>query len=227
MAKARKHRDAELNRLRADRQAAARLDMEDRKIPLPSSSGPIPPGSSENVFRDWWCRLVNIPEGPRDHIQTCAISGVGLADPSMGTCHTSQPTARSISAYNSGDWSSKLTFEPTYLNTSVQQAGHTLDSTNISNQEPAITTNPLSESSWGQSVGLSYNPFDTVPSEWSDGRTVGPGLVPWLWADADPSDDLFPSFDVDSFDVNMDMDSEVNWYNWVQSAEGLERECIV
>lgn len=222
MAKARKHRDAELNRLRADPQAAARLDIEDRKIPLPSSSEPLPTGSSVNIFRERWCQLVAIPEGPGDGTQTSEISGAGLADLSMRTTYTSQPTARSTSAYNPGDLGSNMTFEPTYLGTSGQQAGQTLESTNIKDLEPAITTNAPSELALGHTVGLSYNPFPTVPADWSDGRTMGPGFVPWLWADADPSVDVFSSLDVDSLDVDMDLDGEVNWYNWIGSAEGLE-----
>lgn len=222
MAKARKHRDAELNRLRADPQAAARLDMEDRKIPLPSSSGPLPTGSSVNIFRERWFQLVAIPDGPGGGTQTSGISGAGLADPSMRTTYTSQPTARSISAYNPGDLGSNMTFEPTYLGTSGQQAGQTREITKTRDLEPAITTNAPSELALGQTVGLSYNPSPTVPADWSDGRTMGPGFVPWLWADADPSVDVFSSLDVDSIDVNMDLDGEVNWYNWVESADGLD-----
>ena len=222
MAKAHKHRDAELNRLRADPQAAARLDMEDQKIPLPSSSGLLPTGSSVDIFRERWRKLVAIPEGPGDGTQTAVISGAGLSDPSMRTSYTSQPAARSVSAYSPGDLSSNMTFEPTYLGTSGQQAGQTLESTNIRDLEPAITTNAPSELALGQTVGLSYNPFPTVPADWSDGRTMGPGFVPWLWADADPSVDVFSNLDVDSIDVNMDLDGEVNWYNWVESAKGME-----
>lgn len=224
MAKARKHRDAELNRLRADPQAAVSLDVEDRKIPLPSSSGTIPTGSSGNVFRDWWGLLVEIPERPRDHIKTSAVSGAGLADPSTGTSHTSPPTAKSVSAYNSGYSGPEMTFQSTCFGTGEPQAGEALESTNIRDHEPAIATHAPSESALGQTAGPLYNPFATVPSDWSDGRTGGPGLVPWLWADADPSIDMFSSLDMDSIDVNMDSDGEVNWYNWVQSAEGLERE---
>lgn len=227
MAKARKHRDTELNRLRADPQAAARLDMEDQKIPLPSSPGLIPSGSNGNVFREWWCRLVVIPEGPIDQRQTSAISGTGLADPSMGTSHTSQPTARSISAYKSGEFDPQMTFEPTYLSTNGQQARQTHESTNIRDLEPTIAANAPSKSAMGQTVGLPYNSFPTGLADWSDGRSTGPGLGPWLWADADPSVDMFSGLDVGSIDVNMDLDGEMDWYNWVESAEGLERECKV
>lgn len=227
MAKARKHRDAELNRLRADPQAAARLDVADWKIPMPSSSGFLPTGSSGNVFRDWWCLLVEIPEGPKDPMQTSEIFGAELADPSMGTPHTNQPTARSVSVYDTGDSGSNTTFTPTYLGTTGPQVGKALESTNSRDQEVAITTHALSVSDLGQTAGLADNPFAAIPSNWSDGPTTAPGLVPWLWADADPSNDMFSNLDMDPIDINMDLEAEVDWYNWVESAEGLEREWIV
>ncbi len=221
MAKARKHRDVELDRLRADPQAAARLYMEDRKIPLPSSSGSLPTGSSINIFRERWCQLVAIPERSRDGAKTSGITDAGPAEPSMHTTYASQPTATSVSAYDSGDLGTDMAFEQTHVGTSGQQAGQSLESTNHRDLEPAIAANNFSEVASGQTNGLSYNPFPTIPTDWSDGRAMGPGIVPWLWDDADPSVDLFSSLDVDSIDVNMDLDDEVNWYNWVQSAEGL------
>ena len=222
MTKARKHRNAELNRLRADPQAAARLYIEDEKIPLPSSSGPFPSGSSVDIFREWWRQLVAIPEGPGDDAQTSGVSGAGLVDPSMRTTYTSQPTARSVSADSPSDLSSNMPFEPTYLGTSGQQAGQSLESTNLRDLEPAITTNAPSELLLRQTLGPSYNPFPTVPMDWSDGRNMGPSSVPWLWADTDPSVDVFSNLDMDSINVNMDLDGEVNWYNWVESAKGME-----
>ena len=222
MAKAHKHRDAELKRLRVDPQAAAKLDMEDQKIPLPSSSGPFPTGSSIDIFRERWRQLVANTEGSGDGTQTSGFSGAGLADPSMRTTYTSQPTARSISAYNPGDLSSNMTFEPMYLGRSGQQADQSLDSINLRGLEPAMPTNAPREVALGQTIGPSYNPFPTVPADWSDGRSMGPSCVPWLWADADPSVDVFSNLDMDSINVNMDLDGEVNWYHWVESAKGME-----
>lgn len=203
MGKASKHRDAELNRLRADQQAAAMLETEDQKIPLPSSSGPFPPGSSVDSFRERWRQLIAIPEGPGGGIQTCGSSGAGLADPSMNTTYTSKPNAR-------------------FLGTSGQQVGQTLESTNMRDLNAAITTNAPSKLACGQTVGPSYNSFHTVPADWSDGRTMRPDFVPRLWAEADLSFDVFSNLDLDSIDANMDLDGEVNWYNWVESAKGME-----
>ena len=222
MDKARKHRDAELNRLRADPQVAARLEMEDQKIPLPTSCGPFPIGSSVDIFRDRWRQLVAIREEPNNGAHTSGISGAGFADSSMPTTYTSQPIVRFRSAYNPGDLSSNMSSEPTYLGTSGQQAGQTLESTSIRDLEPAITTNAASDLALGQTVVPSNNSFPTVPADWSDSRTIGPDFIPWLRADADPSFDLFSNLDVDSIDINMDFDGEVNWYNWVESAKSME-----
>jgi hypothetical protein len=222
MDRACKHRDAELKRLRADPQAAARLEMEDRRTPLPSSSGPFPTGSSADIFRERWRQLVAVPEGPVDSTQTSGISGAGVADPSMQTTYTSQLTAEFISTYSPGDSSSNMILEPTYLGTSEQQACQTLESTNTRNLESAITVATLSEVDLGQTVGPSDNPFPTVPADWLDGRTMGSGLAPRLFADADPSVDVFSNLDVDSIDVDMDLNGAVNWYDWVESAKNME-----
>ena len=221
MNKARKHRNAELNRLRADPQVAARLEMEDQEIPLPSSSGPFPTGASADIFHERWRQLVAMPEEPRDGTQTSGISSAGFAEPLMHTIHTSQLSTRSNPTYSPGDLSSSISSEPMDLRTSGQQAGQPLESIDIGDQQPATTTNAPSELTFGQTLGPSYNPLPAVPADWSDGRSVGPDFVPWLWADADPSVDMFANLDVDSIDVDMDFDGEVNWYNWVESAKGM------
>jgi hypothetical protein len=177
MAKARRHRDVELNRLRADPQTVARLDMEDQKIPLPLSSGLIPTGSSVDLFRERWRKLVAIPEELED------------------------------SSFN-------ITLDPTFFGTSGQQTDQTPDNTTIIDPEPAIPTKTSSEVASGQTAELPHN----HPTHWSNGRTVGHGALPWLWADADPSIDVFSNFDVDSIDFNMDLDGEEDWYHWVESA---------
>ena len=222
MNKACKHRDAELKRLRADQQAAARLEMEDQEIPSPSSSGPFPTGSSVDIFRERWHQLVAIPEGPGDGTKTSGTSGAGLADPSIHPTHTSEPSARFTYDNSPGDFSSNMTFEPAYLGTSGQQVGQTPEGTNTRTHEPASTNNGPSDLASGQTIGPSYSPFPTVPADWSDDRTTEPGFVPWLWADADSTVDVFSNLDVDPIDFNMELDGEVNWYNWVESAKGME-----
>ena len=222
MDKARKHRNAELNRLRADQQAAARLEMADQKIPVPSSSGRFSTGSSVDVFRERWRQLVAMPEGAGDGANTSESYGADVAAPSMPTAYTNQPTGRLSDAYSPGVLDSNMTFEPNYLGTGGQQADQTLDSANIKDLQSATTAITSSQVASAQAIAPSYDPFSTVPSDWSDGRAAGPGSVPWLWADAEPSVDMFSNLIVNPIDVNMDLNSEVDWYNWVESAKGME-----
>ena len=220
MDKASKHRDAELNRLRADHQAAARLETEDQKIPLPSSSGPFPTGSGVDIFRERWHQLVAIPERPGDGgTKACGISSSGPAHPSMHPTYTTHPTANYPYAYSPGVFNSNMTSEPTYSDTSGPHASQTIESTNVRDLEPATIPSQLAS---GQTPGPSYNPLSTVPADWPNGRTVRPDAVPGLGAHADPSVDMWSSLDVDSIDVNMDLDGEVNWYNWIESVQGVE-----
>jgi hypothetical protein len=63
IAKSRKHREAELDRLRGNTRIAIQLEEEDRKIPLPSSIGLIPSSPGIDGNRTRWRQLVSLPEG--------------------------------------------------------------------------------------------------------------------------------------------------------------------
>ena len=224
MDKARKHRSAELNRLRADQPAAARLELADQKIPVPSSSGRFSTGSSVDVFRERWRQLITMPEEPGAGANKSECYGADVAAPSMHTAYTNQPSGMLPDAYSPGVLDSNMTLEPNYLGTVGQQAYQTLDSANIKHLQSATTAMTLSQVASAQAIAPSYDPFSTVPADWSDGRAAGPGSVPWLWADADPSVDMFSNMSADPIDVNMDLNSEVDWYNWVESAKGIEHD---
>ena len=215
-AKARKHRDAELERLRSDPQAAERLEMEDQMIPVPASPGPFPAGSNVvELFRERWRQLLAMPERPGNDTRTPRQSGPVVTSPSAQSTYTTKPSTSSIPAYNTGGLGSITTFEPAYLDASGPQVTQILPSNTATDLRSAIATNSPSDFAMGQTTAPSYNAFPAVPTNWF----VGPGFDPWLWADADPSVDVFANMDVDATDVNMDLDGEVNWYNWVESAK--------
>jgi hypothetical protein len=227
MAKASKYRDVELSRLRADPQAAAKLDMEDQKIPLPSSSGPFRTGSSADIFRERWRQLVDLPARHGKGTQISEDSSAGLVNPPMRTKYTRKPTARSISAYGSGAPSSNITSEPTYFDTSGQSGEQTLKYTNIRDPEPVTTANIPKESILKQTVHPSYDTFPTIPADLADGGNMESGFVPWLWANDVPLSDGFHNLDMDSIDIDMDLDGEVNWYDWVESAKDIESDAML
>lgn len=76
MTKARRHRDAELKRLRGDPSAAEQLVADDRNIPTPASEGPFAGGNSEEVFREHWRRLIteSAVEHPPQDFDTSAAN---------------------------------------------------------------------------------------------------------------------------------------------------------
>ncbi|KAK9241858.1 hypothetical protein V1506DRAFT_563384 [Lipomyces tetrasporus] len=225
MSKARKHRDAELERLKSDTRAAERLEMDDNRIPVPRSSGPFPAGTNAvDLFRERWRQLVAMPEGRRHGPRTSASLGAGPSNSSVHTVSTNQPNIGSMPVYSASDVSSGMSIEPAYLGASGPQTGQNPSSTDTANVESVLTTNHPSELALGQTSGASYDPFSAVLPDCSYGQVMGAGFVPWLWADADPSVDVFATVDVDAIDVDMDLDGEVNWYNWVESAKSGEWE---
>ena len=216
--KARKHRDTELDRLRSDPQAAERLEMEDQRIPVPASPGPFSVGSNVvEIFRERWRQLLALPKRPGNNARTPGQFGPGATNPSEDSTNTTQPSTSSIPAYDAGSSGSNPTFEPTYFSANGFQTSHNIPSNTSSDLQSGTMTNAPDDFSLGQTTEPSYSATPTVPTTWS----MGPGFVPWLWDNVDPSLDVFANVDVDAVDVNMDLDGEVDWYNWVESAKGM------
>ncbi|KFY08118.1 hypothetical protein V492_06517 [Pseudogymnoascus sp. VKM F-4246] len=185
MTKARKHREAELERLRADTLSAAQLEIDDGNMPLPASSGPFPAGKGRDLFCAHWRELVVMPGAQTQR------APVSSAPPSM--------TMPPVPVYGASDpWAGSV-FEQ------ANAAHHGLSNTNIA-PSPAIVGTMPSESI----QGLSYNSPTTVQGDWTTG-------MPWLLPDMDPSVGAFTDVD-----ANMDFDTDVNWYNWVESAKGMD-----
>jgi hypothetical protein len=219
MAKAGKHRDAELERLRSDPQAAERLEMEDRRIPVPSSPGPFPAGSNvAELFRERWRQLLQLPEGPRHSRHKPQQSGSVTTTSSPYSTYTTQMSTSSIPEYNAGSSRSDTTLQPAYLSATGLETSPNLLSTSPDLQ-PARTTYAPGDYAMGQTEGPSYNTVPAPSADWS----LGPGFAPWLWPEAEPSVDAFANVDADAFDVNMDLDG-VDWYSWVESAKGMEMD---
>jgi hypothetical protein len=208
MTKAQKHRVAEIKRLKENPQAAAKLDIEDGKIPLPSSSGPFPEGSVAELFREQWRKLVGLTTGAVVRTQsTSGLSGGGHA--------TSPPPAHSHPDPSSLT-SSSATFEPMYPANSGQPDGRFFGNASIGDLQPGTLIDAQNVPELGQTSETLFSafPVDTIG---------GHDLIPWLWADAEPSIDVVSGLcDMEHLDVSMDLESEVNWYNWVETAKGTE-----
>ena len=215
MAKARRHRHVELERLRSDAQAAAQLEIDDGKISLPASSGSFAAGENGDIFRERWRKLVTKPEQeapgtpPQDMPATVAVASLAV----VHAINTTEQSLDSVPPYGQRELWSKAIFEPAYL------AGGDLSHTTLS-QSSVTAATPHGEVSLGRTTeDLSYDTLPTDLSDWSGNVSAGSGIMPWLWGDVDP---LVGSHT--DMGVNLDIDTEVNWYNWVESAKDMEME---
>lgn len=99
MAKARNHREVEIERLVGDPQDAIRLDFEDFEdsmLPVPASSGPFPGGSDAvGLFRERWRQLFETRREPIDCMQ---IPDKSIADSRSLERPSSMAILESISA---------------------------------------------------------------------------------------------------------------------------------
>lgn len=79
--------------------------------------------------------------------------------------------------------------------------------------QPVVTADQPSQTENLVSSGLPANNFDQFHNS---------NIIPWLW-----SEESFGTPDIGSFDVNMELDSsDVDWYNWVESAKTLEGDIL-
>jgi hypothetical protein len=220
-AKAKQHRDAEIERLSRDPQAADRLEMEDQKIPVPASSGSFPAESNAaEIFREHWRQLLRTSEALRHDTRTPGQPGRGVASPSAQSTFTTQPNTSSLSAYDLGSSGLTTKFEPDYLGDSGRQTNQNLSSATSPSFSSAVTMDAAGDFTMGQTAAPSYNAVPPVPADWS----MNAGFIPWLFDSADPPVDLFPNVDMDATDISMDLDGDVDWYNWVESAKGMEMD---
>ncbi|KPM41969.1 hypothetical protein AK830_g4578 [Neonectria ditissima] len=180
MAKARKHRQTELERLRGDAAAIEQLEMADRNMPVPDSSGPFPVGKGEELFREHWRGLVGMPADNDNRKHPPWVSENDMSHPSIAV------QSVDILQQSPEMWS------------------------NMSSEPPA-NANAVNTQTQGGSA-FAYSPPLTIPADWSRDQSTGPGFAPWLWADADPTFEVFGGMD-----VNMDVDADVNWNAWLES----------
>lgn len=220
MAKARKHREAELQRLRGgsgDTQTIERLETEDRKMPVPASSGPFPAEKGEELFRQYWRSLVTTPAEHNSQTQVSGTPHVGRSHPSIGVQVADMPQQGFGFAHSYGqhDMGPNTSFGPASEEFSQGWSNTSTDpnSTMAVDPQDTIILGKTEETSY------SNTSLPTVPADWSGGRSIGPGFTSWLLSDPDPTTaDAFAGVDVGM----MDVDGEVNWHNWLESAKNME-----
>ncbi|KAK3941018.1 fungal-specific transcription factor domain-containing protein [Diplogelasinospora grovesii] len=240
MARARRHRQQELERLRDDPRAVQDLEMEDATIAAPARDGPFPDTVSVELFRERWRKLVS-----------ASSAGKAPAPPAEVPPRNSvSPRVMSSSGITAHDSAGPLSISPQRFQVQrhsspapgQQQQQHGGNIAVPSRPSAQISTPSSGSDISGlmdhqqQSLPPPYNnPFQPLPSQQdsisaghhgSDPRTIGYNYSPWLWADSDPSSDVFGNVPLDDGDLNMDLDLDtdvaVNWQDWLESVRGME-----
>ncbi|OTA99891.1 hypothetical protein M426DRAFT_324789 [Hypoxylon sp. CI-4A] len=209
MAKARRHRDEELRRIRGDPLAARALEELDRGAVQPASPGPFPGEDGAESFRERWRLLLDVPPGLQQGVQGAAQFGDGVDMSAFaGSADANIPGYGSAPSHSSGTVPSQPSFDGSGFS---QSNFHQTSGT------------PASGSGIGsQSAGPPHSTHAPASVDWSDARSLGSGFGAWIWADADPSVDVFADMNTDSTDLNLDFDGDVDWNTWVESAKGME-----
>ncbi|KAI1104462.1 fungal-specific transcription factor domain-containing protein [Jackrogersella minutella] len=219
-AQARRHRDAEVERLRRDPRAARRLEAEDRRANHPASPGPFPAEDGAEGFRERWRQLVAGPMEDDVHASVQPRDGADVLLDFAQPTKTTTPSFGSGHQYNPGLSASQADFRSSYPQPGLSRGGG-VPTTNVSgdgaNLGSDMTMSTQSQNASAlQPVSSSFSPSPSGPAD------LGPGFGAWLWADSDPSVDVFADMDVEAADFNVDLDHEIDWNNWIESAKGME-----
>lgn len=161
MAQVRRHRDAEIDRLRGSSEAIEQTAAEDNNILAPASSCPFM--SQEELQKHWRSLFTTVNSSNEAPLITKRmVDSVELAAVVQGAGTSSQRSLSSLPAY-----------------------GQEGDGPRMSVMEPQSAEGGLLPG------GSTSSPFTQVPAAWLSSQHLGTSSVPWLWADADPTVDVF------------------------------------
>lgn len=214
MLKARKHREAELKRLRNDVSAARQVEVDDRKLPIPSTVGSVSASARADSFRERWRVLVGLTETVEERTQV--EKHPQLASPELVNSAQIFPVSPNLSSNSTrsgmGTPSTYPPANPNGMHGSLYEASVL----------PIAYDAMALDQPFGN--GPNHNIFSESAVNWPDGQPDNGGLLGWFWADSDPTVDVFADVNIDTMDFNVDLEGGMDWHNWVESAKGMEMD---
>ncbi|KAK1962987.1 fungal-specific transcription factor domain-containing protein [Colletotrichum sublineola] len=243
-AKATKHREAEIVRLRSDPEAARRLDVEDRTNPIPARLGPVPGMEVQHAqIRARWRTMVGTDVS--SPVQAAAATrpnqmqpGHNASSRASGLPQPTQPARipASVRPPREPEFIDTVMmargFNPNHIWEYLYPAAETMaaDPNNTLFPAAAASQPPHSQSMMSSDV-QSSTALDAeqrqrqqaiaATSQPRDPSSLMDNQPPWLWSDPFTSINNVPA---DSMDVNMDNLEDFNWQNWQESIKGFEMD---
>ncbi|KAI1263733.1 hypothetical protein F5Y18DRAFT_428607 [Xylariaceae sp. FL1019] len=209
MTKVRKYRASEITRLRSDERIAQQLEELDRKLPLPSTVGPVSAEDGAEIFRKKWRDLVGMASGGKKNTL------LGLGD--------SWPTYSQVQFTPNGPSSKLDQLAPAPF--SQLRYATTTDSTHlpgINADAPSLMTTQGSHAYDHQGTEIfEYGSPSQPATSWDQGQS---GLWNWSWESPGNDAELFANPGDGTADMDLDLDLTMDWSSWVESAKGLEMD---
>ncbi|KAI1340658.1 fungal-specific transcription factor domain-containing protein [Xylariaceae sp. FL0016] len=239
-AKARKHRDAELARLRADPRAAQQLDTEDHNKPVPTSPS-LAPGATEAsvaMYRERWHEVLRTSTSGLGPETTNRQKTEAATPPSAAYGAVSVPHNKLAPNIGNHTLASSASLPQSYP---PPKLGGLPDQASQEWTEPYPSNDPAFHS---QTHSLPYSTTGILESHHA-------GLLGWLWADdafphtttnnvrdiSIPMEEVAPAKNVPAFSdhsnintnpMELDFDpvtidpNTMDWFHWVETAKGAE-----
>jgi hypothetical protein len=255
--KVKKHREAEIARLRADPEAARELDVEDRAGASPTSFGSIPSSVKRAIALERWRKLVHappplpvptpVPEQPEQRSQQPCQSAT---KPSQASESTSiEPAAGAVFAkpelmdfidtamasptFVSYDFA-PLMFPPDgppdlsrfpFLGYPAGPGGLSRGDSGVGFNPGTNTNTPLPAQPMGPPLHQQQQTQPTAVGQTPHTTgTTDESLPPWLW----PANAASPGFNgvpnLNTEDVDVNMDETFDWQTWQESLGRYELE---
>jgi hypothetical protein len=238
MIQAKRHRDSEILRLRANPQAAEELDIEEHNKLPPASFQHLPSSVRSTLARDRWRKLVgtNGQDGFTPHRST--LRNIAVPEKTLETFNGAPPKGAEVQ-FNDLDCAMN---EPYFSPQDLFPLAFGGDASEFASQAILNGDNMTALGYKSEQPGVPIENFSTrgsnaLPVQGTAGGRTDPAVAggqlpnamtddnppPWLWNVQSLHN--FTGYNGvamgDDQDVSMDTDGVVNWQNWMDSGLGI------
>lgn len=226
MGQARRHREEEITRLRANPEAAEQLDLDEQEKSQPDSFKHLSSSVRGVLAQDQWRKLVGVkgPEKPRYPLSSVINTGPPQDN------ETAQQRPNIDPPHSELQYVDHLMAQP-YLDSqdlfSVAFPGDQFYLTEGGAQPPGGTRQDqaLAETISSSTSNNAYQPAAPTPAPPHNYLEDNP--PPWMWSDAwgtgPPSHTTVSAPATEDQDVNMDVDDGFNWQSWMDNGLAMGR----